>query len=378
MSQLQTKFIQDNAVTDIKMRLRNNLALRARNAADSADIEILKISNTDLLTILREMSMDSNKISGLAAGTNPNDAVNLSQVEALVSGLTDPKDSCRAATTAALPASTYANGTNGVGATLTANANGAFPSQDSVALSVGDRLLVKNQATALQNGIYELTQLGDAGNPWILTRATDANIGSADAADPDNDPNVVSQGMFTQIAEGATNATNGYILTTSDPIQVGVTALNFARLGATLAGGQGIDITNDVVSVDIGTVSGLGFNGSDQLIILVDDALTTGTTKIGAGNVLFSRKSYEETFTLNGTDITNQYVDLTRVASDGSVQLFPRSGIRQKAAVDFTVSLTGGAGGKTRVTFAGDLATGGSAELEAGDIVDVAYLSLDF
>jgi len=377
MSQLKGKFIEDSTVTDVKIRLTNNGALRARNAGDSADIEILKISGTDLLTVLREMSMGSNKISGLADGTLPSDAVNLGQIEALVSGLSDPKDSCRAATTAELAASTYANGVSGVGATLTADANGAFPSQDSVSLAVGDRILVKNQSTALENGIYDLTQLGDGSNPWILTRALDANIGSADAADPENDPNVVSQGMFTNIAEGAANANNGYILSTIDPIQLGVTSLNFTRLGSTLSAGDGIDITNDVVSVDLATSSGLGFV-TNQLTVLVDNALTTGTTKIDGSGQVVGRRSFEDAFTLAALDITNQYVDLTRVASQDSTQLFPRSGIKQKSAVDFTVSLTGGVGGKTRVTFAGDLATGGASALVAGDIIDIAHWSLDY
>lgn len=68
----------------------------------------------------------------------------------------DWKESVRAATTAALPAVTYANGTGGVGATLTADANGALPAQDGVTLVVNDRLLVKDQAAQLQNGIYIL------------------------------------------------------------------------------------------------------------------------------------------------------------------------------------------------------------------------------
>lgn len=75
-----------------------------------------------------------------------------------------------AGTTAALPAVTYANGTAGVGATLTANANGAFPSQDGVSVSVGQAILVKNQAAALQNGLYSLSDAGGVGTPFILTR----------------------------------------------------------------------------------------------------------------------------------------------------------------------------------------------------------------
>jgi hypothetical protein len=73
------------------------------------------------------------------------------------------------ATTAALPASTYANGTAGVGATITGNANGAL-SVDSRAVIAGDIVLVKNQATQAQNGVYTVTAPGDAGTPFVLTR----------------------------------------------------------------------------------------------------------------------------------------------------------------------------------------------------------------
>jgi hypothetical protein len=47
MSQLKTAFVQANAVNDLKVRLRNNFALRARNAADSADISLLKANTSD-------------------------------------------------------------------------------------------------------------------------------------------------------------------------------------------------------------------------------------------------------------------------------------------------------------------------------------------
>lgn len=81
-----------------------------------------------------------------------------------------------AATTAALAGSpVYANGAAGVGATLTKGSNGAFPSQDGVASVVGNVYLVKNQATQTQNGVYELTTLGTAGTPWVLTRTTDSD-----------------------------------------------------------------------------------------------------------------------------------------------------------------------------------------------------------
>lgn len=81
----------------------------------------------------------------------------------------------RLATTAALAANTYANGTAGVGATLTANANAIMANIDGVAPAVGNRILVKNEANQINNGLYTVTQVGTSTTPYILTRATDAD-----------------------------------------------------------------------------------------------------------------------------------------------------------------------------------------------------------
>jgi hypothetical protein len=83
--------------------------------------------------------------------------------------------SCRVATVAALPAGTYANGSAGVGATFTATATGAWAAIEGVTLALGDRILVKNQATPAQNGIYTVTTLGAVGVAMVLTRAIDAD-----------------------------------------------------------------------------------------------------------------------------------------------------------------------------------------------------------
>lgn len=72
----------------------------------------------------------------------------------------------------ALPTCTYANGTDGIGATLTADSNGALGSVDGRSLVVGDAILVGAQAASAQNGIYEVSDLGSAGTPWVLTRHT--------------------------------------------------------------------------------------------------------------------------------------------------------------------------------------------------------------
>lgn len=82
----------------------------------------------------------------------------------------------RLATGNTLKACTYNNGTSGVGATLTGNANGILSQSDqsdkvdNVTPALNDIILVKNQASALQNGLYIVTQLGSVSLPFILTR----------------------------------------------------------------------------------------------------------------------------------------------------------------------------------------------------------------
>jgi len=110
---------------------------------------------------------------------------------------------CLAATTTNLNA-TYANGAAGVGATLT-DASGTFPAftVDGISPGIGDRILVKNQSTTFQNGVYFLTQQGDTISiPWILTRATDYD-----------QPSEITPGTFVVINTGTVNAITSWIET---------------------------------------------------------------------------------------------------------------------------------------------------------------------
>lgn len=112
----------------------------------------------------------------------PNDLVIKSYVDNISAG-TKPAagGSVACANTATLPAFTYANGTAGVGATMTATSNGAIPTTttDSVALMVGQRFWHWDQTGAggadVAYGIWALTQLGGASAPWIAVRTTDAD-----------------------------------------------------------------------------------------------------------------------------------------------------------------------------------------------------------
>lgn len=126
---------------------------------------------------------------------------------------TNAKTGCRASTTAALSA-TYNNGSGGVGATLISTVNAQFVS-DGVTPSTNDRVLVKNQASALQNGIYRLTTQGSGATPWVLTRATDYDTTTK-----------ASIGSYTCISEGNLNAGKVFIQTSAAPV-IGTNSISY-------------------------------------------------------------------------------------------------------------------------------------------------------
>lgn len=135
------------------------------------------------------------------------------------------RPSVRAATTTTLPACTYANGTSGVGATLTGNANGALAAQDGVTLAAGEYLLVKDQASALQNGVYGVTQVGTAGTPFILTRLTDADTWAE------------LVGQVRIVEEGSTNADTIFICTVNSGGAVGTNNVTWSSISVTVPDG---------------------------------------------------------------------------------------------------------------------------------------------
>jgi hypothetical protein len=169
------------------------------------------------------VTMSTGTIS--TAPINNTDIVNKEYADAIASGI-NFHQSCRLATTAALPANTYNNGSSGVGATLTATANGAL-SVDGLAVAVTNRILVKNQVNQAHNGVYTVSQTGSAGAPYILTRATDFDSAGAGV-------DQIDAGDFFLITAGTANANTSWVQQTPQPIVVGVTALVFAQFGAPL------------------------------------------------------------------------------------------------------------------------------------------------
>lgn len=194
------------------------------------------------LTLLAAIAMGGFKITGLGEPTLAQDAATKNYVDAVASGLS-VHAAVRLTTAAALPANTQAG--TGVGATLTADANGAL-TVDGVLVAVNDRILVKDEATGEDNGIYIVTDTGDGSNPYILTRATDI----------DTDPETTS-GSYTFTLEGTANAGFGYALTTLDPIVVDTTVQTWTIFtsAATYTFDQGLSRTLASIKVELDTAA---------------------------------------------------------------------------------------------------------------------------
>lgn len=158
-------------------------------------------------------------------------------VDSVVNGLAW-KALVSASTTAALPANTYANGASGVGATLTANANGAFPSQDGVSSLVNQDYLVQFESTGSHNGVYTLTTLGTGGTPWVLTRRTDSDTS-------------VELLKATIPVDGGSLYGGKAFVQTATSITVGTTSLVFAQAFNTiyLADGTSLTLSGNTFSV---------------------------------------------------------------------------------------------------------------------------------
>jgi hypothetical protein len=193
------------------------------------------------------------------APSSANDLVNKSYVDSIASGLTFHA-ACNLATTAALATVTYSNGSSGVGATLTASANGAL-SVDSVTPSIGDRILVKNQASALQNGVYTVTTVGDGSTPFLLTRATDMNTSGSGY-------NQINAGNYFLITAGTVNTNTSWVQTTALPITVGTTSLVFSQFssGATAySAGTGLSLLANQFSITSTAVTAGSYGSGSQV-----------------------------------------------------------------------------------------------------------------
>tara|TARA_A200000159_G_scaffold82910_1_gene76625 strand:+ start:1177 stop:2892 length:1716 start_codon:yes stop_codon:yes gene_type:complete len=257
------------------------------------------------------------------SGFDNQSLANKAYVDQVAQGL-DTKPSCRAGTTADLSA-TYSNGSSGVGATLTATSNGAIV-LDGVSPIVNDRILVKDQTTASENGIYVVSTQGDASTAFVLTRAT-----------PEDQPAELSGGAFVFVEEGSANANNGYTFTHTGAPTFGTTALDVAQFsgagqitaGAALSkAGNTLDVEVDDSSIEVATdalrVKALGITdamlagsiSSSKLtdpLYFTDESSTQGSVRLGGALEFLAGEGMNTTASGNTLTIAGELASTSNI-----------------------------------------------------------------
>jgi hypothetical protein len=193
-----------------------------------------------------DVSFNSVKITSLADPVSAQDAATKAYVDAAQMGL-DVKASVRVATTENITIS----GTQTI---------------DGVVLVAGDRVLVKNQSTGSQNGIYEV-----AAGSW--NRVSDADSSAK-----------VTAGLFTFVAEGTINADSGWVLTTNDEIVLGTTSLVFVQFSGAGQITAGAGLTKNGNTIDsVGTAGRIVVNADSidlDTVSQTDGSGSAGTSFI--------------------------------------------------------------------------------------------------
>lgn len=189
---------------------------------------------TSLGAQTQALNMNTHFINNMLDPVNAQDAATKGYVDAVATGL-NILPACKVATTVALTV-TYANGTAGVGATLTNATTQAALTIDSIPLSVNDVVLVKNQVAPAQNGVYIVTNIGSGSSNWVMTRASYYDSAAE-----------ITPGDLTIINQGTVNAATSWVQTAT-VVTVGTDAINFSQFGATFPlsltnGGTGASLT---------------------------------------------------------------------------------------------------------------------------------------
>lgn len=345
-------------------------------------------ANTDITSI----ALTTGTIT--TAPTAGTDIANKAYVDTISAGI-NFHQAVRLASAAALPAYTYNNGSSGVGATITANANGAL-TLDGVAAATNDRVLIKNETSgnAPYNGVYVVTQTGSGAAPFILTRASDFNTAGTGV-------NQIDAGDFFLVTAGSTQANTSWVQQTPLPITVGTTALVFTQFGApiTYSAGTGLTLAGTVFSIANTGVTATSYGSASAVPVIAVNAqgqitsasntsiaisgsqVTSGSVAVAQGGTGATTASGART-NLGATTVGGNFFTLANPSAITFPQINADNTVSALDAASFRAAIgagTGGgsvtsvnaAGGTTGMTFSGGPITS-SGTLTLGGILGVA------
>jgi len=273
------------------------------NLADTSNAGLLSSTFWQMLTDATDAATASKLVKRDAQGNakvaTPTDAAHIATkgyVDSARQGL-DVKASVRVATTAAINLATDLNAGDVI---------------DGVTLVAGDRVLVKNQVTASENGIYVATTSGAA------SRSTDAN-GTADTGE-------LTSGTFTFVEAGTVNFDSGYVVSTDGTITVGSTGITWTQFSGagSFDAGDGLSKTGTQVNVNV----------TANRTAITADAIDISANYVGQSSI--TTLGTITTGIWNGTDVA---------VTDGGTGSSTESGARTNLA-----SASGESSGRTTST----------------------------
>ena len=264
------------------------------------------------------------------AGFTDNSLANKAYVDSVSQGL-DVKNSVEAATTTNLSA-TYSNGTAGVGATLTFGS--AVTTLDGYTLVNGDRILVKDQTNAFENGIYTRT------SSTVFTRAIDADTSSD-----------LSGGVFVFVEQGTLNGDNGYVFTHNGAPTIGTTNLpvsQFSGAGQITAGaaltksGNQLDVAVDNSSIEITTdalnVKALGITNAMLAGSITRSKLANPFIRLADESSTLGQVFLEDTLEFLAGEGINTTVSQNRITISGELATSSNAGVAFFPTANFLVT----------------------------------------